>query len=328
MRKLLIIQILLTFCILLTQMAQARMVHDFDCVFCHQDYTSEQVPYMTFNVCLDCHYPGNEGKTYQRSDGTDSNPITATFAAGDGSDAMGSNDAADAETSHYFAGSSDNQPAAGATPPTNFRFNLGWANGQVTCSRCHNPHGDTSNPKLLKLGVNKTDASCLDCHATWNQTGNHGLGSHPMHADYPTLAAANPDKFKALPDNFGTEGTIALIDDVKVSCSSCHGVHWVDSDAATADGKTDANNLSAGDGKLLKFDGEGRENAGQSLCMTCHDYLQHGRSSGVGCMTCHDGHAYDADDNPNYFILKKQVALDPVPKTGSAGTVAIDYTSY
>lgn len=309
---------------------QARMVHDFDCTFCHLDYSSEQVPYMTFNICLDCHYPGNEGTTYQRSDGSDSNPITATFTAGDGSDAMGSNSAPGAETSHYFAGTSDNQPAAGATPPTNFRFNLGWANGQITCSRCHNPHGDTNNPKLLKLGADSTDAMCLDCHTTWDQTNNHGLGSHPMHDDYPTLAAANPDKFKAAPDNFGTEGTIALIDDTKVSCSSCHGVHWVDSDDATADGKAqaEAGNLSSGDGKLLKFDGAGRENPAQSLCKTCHTYDQHGGDTSQGCMVCHGGHEYDAGGNPNYFMLKKQVALDPIPKTGAAGTVDLEYTSY
>ena len=74
--------------ILATGVAHARMVHDFDSTFCHLNYTSSEVPYMTYNVCLDCHYPGNEGTTYQRSDGTDSNPTTATFAAGDGSDAV------------------------------------------------------------------------------------------------------------------------------------------------------------------------------------------------------------------------------------------------
>ncbi len=328
MRKSLItLVVLLICCVLLPQNLPARMVHDFDCTFCHLDYTSEQVPYMTYNVCLDCHYPGNEGTTYQRSDGSTSNPITATFAAGDGSDAMGSNTtAADAETSHFFAGSSDNQPAAGATPPSNFRFNLGWANGQVTCSRCHNPHGDTSNPKLLKLGAGKTEAMCLDCHDSWNQIGNHGLGSHPMHADYPALAAANPDKFKATPDNAGTNGNVALVDEVKVSCSSCHGVHWTDSSADTLDSK-DAT-LDQGDGKLLRFDGETGADPDRSICLTCHVYLQHGRSSGLGCQVCHAGHEYDAGGNPNYFILKKQVDLDPVPKTGAAGTVDIDYTSY
>ena len=321
--------LLLTFCVLFApQPVQSRMVHDFDCTECHYEYSSEEQPLMTFNVCLVCHAPGKEAATYTRPDGTESGSTAATFVAGDGSNAMDSNSAPGDETSHYFAGSSDNQPAAGATPPSNFRFNLGWANGQVTCSRCHNPHGDTNNPKLLKLGADSTEAMCLDCHKTWNQTGNHGRGSHPMHYNYPALAAANPDKFKATPDNFGTEGTIALVDDVKISCSSCHGVHWVDSDATTADGKTNANDLSAGDGKLLKFDGAERENAEQSLCTACHSYIQHGRSSGQGCMVCHGGHEYDDGGNPNYFVLKKQVDLNLVPKTEAAGSVDIDYTTY
>ena len=311
---------------LVSGVVHARMVHDFDCTFCHLNYTSAEVPYMTYNVCLDCHFPGNEGTTYQLSDGSDSNPITATFTAGDGSDAMGSNAAADAETSHFFAGSSDNQPAAGATPPTNFRFNLGWANGQVTCSRCHNPHGDTNNPKLLKLGVDSTEAMCLDCHSSWDQTGNHGLGSHPLHDNYPALSAANPDKFRAAPDNFGTNGSIGLVDSTKASCSSCHGVHFVDSDASTSDGV--GASLSTGDGKLLKFDGSSRENPDQSICQTCHVYDQHGLDSGLGCMACHGGHEYDAGGDPNYYMLKKQATLALVPKTGLAGTVNLVYTTY
>lgn len=327
----LIFGIMLIMLFTMTSHSHARMVHDFDCAFCHEAFTSEDVPYMTYNVCLDCHYPGEEGTTYLISDGSTSNPITATFAAGDGSNAMGSNAAPGAQTSHFFAGSTDGQPAAGATPPSDWRFNIGWAKGLVTCSRCHNPHGDTSNPKLLKLRAGKTDAMCLACHKDWNQQGNHGRGTHPMHADYPALATAKPEKFKAVPDNFGTSGDISLVDDVKVSCTSCHGVHWVDSDASTPDGKIHASaaELNPGDGKLLKFDGPAREKPDQSLCQTCHTYDQHGRESGLGCMVCHGGHAYDPDGVPNYYILKKQVSLDAVPKTsGEAGTVNLDYTDF
>lgn len=324
-RSLVIISVFLG-CLLAVETTQARMVHDFDCTFCHFEYSPEEQPFMTFNVCLTCHKPGNEGTTYQLSDGSDSNPITASFVAGDGSNALDSNAAAGDETSHFFAGSSDTAPAAGATPPNNFRFNLGWANGQVTCSRCHNPHGDTNNPKLLKLGAGSTEAMCLDCHSSWDQTGNHGLGSHPLHDNYPALSAANPDKFRAIPDNFGTNGNIGLVDSTKASCSSCHGIHFVDSDASTSDGV--GASLNAGDGKLLKFDGASRENPDQSICQTCHLYEQHGADSGLGCMDCHGGHEYDAGGDPNYYMLKKQANLDLIPKTGLAGTVNLDYTTY
>ncbi len=324
-RHLTIVGMFLCF-ILIPAIAQARMVHDFDCTLCHLEYSDEEKPYMTYNVCLDCHYPGNEGTTYQRSDGSDSNPITATFAAGDGSNALGSNDAPDAETSHFFAGASDTAPEAGATPPSNFRFNLGWANGQVTCSRCHNPHGDTSNPKLLKLGADSADTMCLDCHSSWDQASNHGRTTHPLVDDYPTFAAANADSYRDIPDNFETTGGISLVNSVKVSCSSCHKAHFADSDASTSD--VPAASLSDGDGKLLKSNGPGRENPDQSLCHACHIYNQHGADSALGCKACHGGHEYDAGGNPNYFMLKKQVALDFVPKTGLAGTVNLDYTAY
>ncbi len=305
--------------------AYARMVHDFDCTFCHLEYSDEEKPYMTYNVCLDCHYPGNEGTTYQRSDGSDSNPITATFSAGDGSNNLGSNTAPGDQTSHFFAGASDTAPSAGASPPNNFRFNLGWANGQVTCSRCHNPHGDTNNPKLLKLGADTADAMCLDCHADWNQRNNHARGSHPLADDYPGLAAANSGRYKATPDNFGTQGNISLLDDTKVSCTSCHTVHFADSNAATPDTKNAT--LTAGDGKLLKADGPGREAPDQSLCQSCHTYDQHGPTSGLGCMFCHGGHEYDPAGQPNYYLLKKQVTL-VTPKSGVEETVNLNYTSY
>ncbi len=324
--KRLIFGITLVMALALTSLSHARMVHDFDCSFCHEAFTSENIPYMTYSVCLNCHSPGKEGTTFPISDGSPSNPITATFAAGDGSNARGSNGTPGAQTSHFFAGSADVQPAAGALAPANWRFNVGWARGLVTCSRCHNPHGDTSNPKLLKLGAGKADAMCLDCHRPWNQKNNHGKGTHPLVDDYPSLAAANPDKLKSTPDNSGTNGSVALVDETKVSCTSCHSVHFADSSAATADDK--GATLVQGDGKLLRHDGAAGTDANSNLCMTCHTYAQHGGASGLGCMVCHGGHEHDAGGNANYYILKKQVALDPVPKTGAGGTVDLDYTDY
>ncbi len=303
---------------------EARMVHDFDCTFCHYEYSSEEQPFMTFNVCLTCHATGKMGATYKRSDGSDSNPITTAFAISDGSNAMGSHetppvDAPGSQSSHFFAGSSDTEPAAGATPPANFRFNLGWANGQITCSRCHNPHGDTNNPKLLKLGAGKADEMCLDCHSNWVQTGNHGRSTHPLVENYATTAAAAPDKYIAslqLED----QSEIQLIED-GVSCSSCHGVHFSDSDAATADGAANQASLHNGDGKLLRGNGPGRSNT-SSLCQTCHTYKPHGSSEteDVGCLVCHSGHSYDPTA-PNYFVLRRATT------TTTHGAVAnLDYS--
>ncbi len=309
---------------LFTSIAHTRMVHDFDCVLCHFEYTPEEQPFMTFNVCLTCHAPGNVGTTYPKTDGTPTNPITATFVITDASDALGTNPAAIAETSHAFAGISDSLPVAGATPPSNFRFNLGWANGQITCSRCHNPHGDTNNPKLLKLGAGSTDAMCLDCHNDWNQTNNNGKGSHPLHADYQNVAETNWQKFKREPNNFNTQGGISLIEETKVSCTSCHGVHFADSHASTSDDKNAT--LADGDGRLLKFDGPDNEDPQQSICQTCHEYSAHGATDNApGCMVCHSSHQVDGGSN-NYYLLNDQITT-VLPKTGSEQTIALSYTS-
>ncbi len=312
---------------LMPALLNAAMVHDFDCVLCHLEYSDEEKPYMTYNVCLDCHYPGNEGTTYTKTDGAETNPITATFAAGDGSDLIGSNAAPGNQSSHFFAGASDSAPSVVAEPPSNFRFNLGWANGQVTCSRCHNPHGDTNNPKLLKLGDGTADTMCLDCHNDWNQSANHGKGSHPLHADYKSLVLSNLDSYNYPPNNFDTQGGIDLAEDTKVSCTSCHGVHFADSHASTADDKSAT--LTNGDGRLLKFDGPGSENPQKSLCQSCHNYYKHGATADttLGCMECHLGHDQASGLNANYMLLRKQVTAT-LPKTGSEATVNIAYLTY
>jgi hypothetical protein len=136
------------------------------------------------------------------------------------------------------------------------------------------------------------------------------------------------DKFRAAPDNFGTNGGISLVDGTKVSCTSCHGVHFVDSDASTTDGP--AASLLDADGKLLKFDGPDNEDPTQSLCQTCHLSNKHGSDGAgnpIGCMVCHGGHEYDPGGAPNYFMLKKQVTL-VTPKSGIEETVSLDYTTY
>ena len=304
--------------VLAPALPQAAMVHDFDCVLCHSAYTPEEQPYMTYNVCLTCHAPGNLGATYTRSDGTKTNPITATFVSGDGSDLIGSNDTPGSQSSHFFAGSSDTALSVAAKPPSNFRFNLGWANGQITCSRCHNPHGDTNNPKLLKLGAGSTDAMCLECHNEWDQKDNHGYISHPVGDDFLATGNANPGEYFSKPQNTGNGG-ISLVEGA-VTCTSCHGVHFTDSDAATVDGPGQV--LSNSDGKLLKTDGP---DSGElsAICQSCHDYALHGRASSeeVGCMTCHDSHFYAGDD-PNYYLLRKEVT------TATYGAVSgLDYSS-
>lgn len=314
----------------------ARAVHDFDCKECHlSGYTINQVG--GSNVCLRCHNtPAPLAVPMIR---TSNLPVASenTFVTGDASNQYGNNPAPAAETSHNWAATSTNA-AAGAAEPLRtlhpgFYSRYGTTVGKVACSRCHNPHGESVvNPKLLplKAGVPMTpNDMCLACHKTFADTGtaNHGLLSHPVGMNYAASAAANPGMYKTIIDN-GTAGAVALMADGTVSCTTCHGVHAVDSDASTVDGFAAA--LATGDGLLLKHNGPGKEDPAtdSGICQSCHEYKGHGMSgvNQMGCMVCHGGHENDAVD-PNYYMLKKQVALAYVPKLSGPGTVTLRYTT-
>ncbi|MEJ2202160.1 MAG: hypothetical protein P8X63_14260, partial [Desulfuromonadaceae bacterium] len=104
-----VVVLILALGVLSFRSAEARRVHGFDCSLCHQGVSSDPVPYMTYNLCLSCHAPGN-ANTYELTDGGTSNPVTGTFASGDASDAMGSYPdgvTPGDQTSHFWAGSDD-----------------------------------------------------------------------------------------------------------------------------------------------------------------------------------------------------------------------------
>ncbi|MCP4170987.1 MAG: hypothetical protein GY758_09475 [Fuerstiella sp.] len=334
----LLLILLLAFAYIPATSVQAAKVHDFACNNCHVPLSAQQAGLKVDTVCLLCHSAGNNIPIQRESNPLETtNPPSGLFEPGDASNLMGSypgGTTPDAQTSHMWNAPEDN-PTAGAKNPQHYRFIVypGTVSyGKVTCSRCHDVHGQQeTNPQLLKLGEGQADAMCLDCHRNWNQPNNRGKETHPIVADYAAVVAANPTKFRAAPDNFGSDGNITLVDGNSVSCTSCHGVHWTDSDATTADGKTEVASLHDGDGRILKFDGPDREDSTQSICQTCHTYPKHGGSPSIGCMVCHGSHEYDPLGNPNFFMLRKQVTLDrPLLDESQPAeqiTVNLDYTA-
>ncbi|RMF44865.1 MAG: CxxxxCH/CxxCH domain-containing protein, partial [Deltaproteobacteria bacterium] len=306
---------------------QARAVHYFPCDDCHR--AGADPLSVTTNLCLDCHNTTSGSKMLN-----DSTMASATgrFQPGDASNAFGNNPAPGLQTSHNWA-APDTNPAAGAGAPSERYFygRQGFSTGMVACSRCHDPHGDNvQNPQLLKLPPSRgytAEDMCLDCHSSWN-ISNHGQESHPLNVDLATAAGNEPTKYNATPDNSGGNGNVTLVNG-KVSCSSCHGVHWVDSDASTPDVQ---GSVGAGDGKLLKHDGAANETMSSSICTTCHKYSGHApNSQQLGCLVCHSGHNYDPNGNPNIFLLRKQVTVDTtaIKAGGSANdVVTLDYTTY
>ncbi|MDT8441870.1 MAG: CxxxxCH/CxxCH domain-containing protein [Desulfuromonadales bacterium] len=109
----------------------------------------------------------------------------------------------------------------------------------------------------------------------------------------------------------------ALLTDGGVGCVSCHGAHYTDSDASTADGP---GTFNTGDDLLLRGDGPLRSGATRNdtaqlrsnLCQDCHTMELHGQTSQMlGCLDCHGGHAYNGGV-PNAYILRAQ-SLENLP---------------
>jgi len=322
-------------------------MHHFDCQECHTATFSPGS--LTNNICLKCHNrtlpqvwtfndPARQGTSPQNS-----------FMVEDASDALGSatqkSVSATNQTSHFWGGSVVKPEAGAQTPSSLFSEVMGGAlntsRGLVTCSQCHDPHAfkDTGNAKLLlntSAATPTVDGLCLDCHRSWNLSNTQGLTTHPMNVDLATAPGNVPDanndptdKYYDTPDNSAvTNGTVALVNG-KVSCSTCHGVHGVDSDGNTPDS---IGTMNTGDGLLLKHNGPGKETPDTSICQSCHKYKGHGNAltgNPIACLTCHGGHEYDAAGAPNYYMLKKQITLDTTAiRTPGAvsDTVFLNYT--
>jgi predicted CxxxxCH...CXXCH cytochrome family protein len=304
-------------------------VHNFDCKICHKlgiSYTD--LGNATSNVCLQCHK--ENPPSVLMLDGRLATPA-ALFSPVDASNAMGSypdgmseGEGSGTQSSHMWSGRDVNS-AAGAQPPLNRYFygRYGISTGKLTCQRCHDPHSrDPENTKILRLGSGSKEQMCLDCHRSWNLDSSHrGRLSHPLVADYAAVASAQPEKYRTPAEVAAAAGEIELVDGA-VSCSSCHGVHFADSDAATVDGP--GRELSAGDGCILRSSGPQAADT-SVLCTACHSYGAHGNPADggetVGCLACHSGHSYTNSGDPNYFVLRKEVT------TATFGTIAgLDYS--
>ncbi|MDT8441992.1 MAG: CxxxxCH/CxxCH domain-containing protein [Desulfuromonadales bacterium] len=157
--------------------------------------------------------------------------------------------------------------------------------------------------------------------------GTGAVLTHPL-LDATQLAAVEADPGKAN-DYQNMTGTLvnydatnryvngALLTDGGVGCVSCHGAHYTDSNASTADGP---GTFNAGDGLLLRGDGPLRSGATRNdtaqirsnLCQSCHAIELHGQTTAMlGCLDCHGGHAYNGG-SPNAYILRSQ-SSEPLP---------------
>lgn len=145
-------------------------------------------------------------------------------------------------TMHAFDVPADNALRGAALPTSQVLLDHLTADERITCATCHDPHSNSISP-FLRLD-NSADALCLDCHAVRNNssvrtwTGNEL--SHPVGIALPNTATfhnppldmdGNPQ-----PSDGNTTNDFILQGGTDVSCTSCHGVHYTDSDGATVDG--------------------------------------------------------------------------------------------
>ena len=317
MNRLFVGGLLVAACLLAAVQSWAIYLHNFSCNNCHAAGVSLYATGNS-NLCVQCHRSGTVGIT--TNDGR-TGPATM-FSENDLSNAMGTHTSIDPseQTSHSWVAMRDVVPAAGATRATTALYysRYGASNGKLTCTKCHNPHANysgTSNPgdnTALRMD-NSTDGVCLDCHRDWNKAPADALETHPVGV---ALAGTSVKGSISNPE-------VQLVGGA-VSCSSCHNVHWTDSNGATTDGR--GGNHATGDGKLLVTDGRGM--SANTLCQACHTYQAHGGGQ-IGCLDCHSGHSYN-NGSPNYYVLRSEISNVWNAKGGSlnqADVGGLNYTS-
>lgn len=285
----------------------------FKCSTCHN--ASSSIGAASFNnTCTSCHRVGGvapSGGTFV--------PVKNVFSPGDFANPFGTYTGAipgkSYQTSHKWTGS-DVVPQAAALPPTDpYNTTAGSLDtskgmnktsllGSVTCARCHNIHGDSAltsaNPPYLR-SINDKDQMCRDCHRDRDKTSPM-YGSHAINVSYTSAKVkSNPTKYLATPMTNGSNPTaqVKLINGALL-CSTCHGVHFSDSNSRTFDNRSSArmNNLSTSTGYLLRVDARGTMAADgttftPNICTNCHIGLNHStvnKKGNVQCDDCHSGH--------------------------------------
>ncbi|MFC1779489.1 cytochrome c3 family protein, partial [Thermodesulfobacteriota bacterium] len=323
--------------------------HFFDCTECHMPNVTPNELGAT-NVCTRCHTVSmtpntvlNSGSRYN-SVGQHTLQSTKLFDDGDASDTFEHNPEPGAETSHHWAATTFNADA-GSTEPNralypNMYSQYNISTGKVTCSRCHDPHGDfETNPKLLRLSSDNLNPMtenelCVACHSPFSggvaHRDNHGLGTHPIvsAAEIATFVSSDTRYDMGSMNNYNAATPYtnsAVLVDGGVSCMSCHGPHFTDSKSSTSDGP----GASGGDGVLLRSDGPTSGEGGvrnetaqlrSNLCQDCHVYQLHGTNAAqTGCMDCHGGHSYNGG-TPSEYVLS-DVSPGTVPLRLNGATI-------
>lgn len=253
------------------------------------------------NLCFNCHKPELMQKSFTSQDLA--NPF--------GSTNLGASASVQKQTSHNWAAPYTN-PAAGAVL-TNLsaaiRPSYATAAGVISCASCHQQHGLQGN-NLLK--VTAVDKLCFDCHRSRNLKDVQ-KGTHPVNFDYATSkVATNPADYQPQPVNANPANPTSAMKlvDGKVLCSTCHGVHFTDSNARTFDNASSSRygNLSSSQGYLLRTDLRGGQANDINICTNCHagKKAHNNKGQNIQCADCHGAHVDPGDGSaPNVWLVRR-----------------------
>jgi predicted CXXCH cytochrome family protein len=199
-----------------------------DAIYCEQCHISHKslgdiLINATDSLCLSCHTPGGwAGMTKILSSADKAQPGTSG-------------------TSHAWDVPAVNSDRGAALPASQTLLDHLTADNRVTCATCHDPHSNTNSP-FLRLD-NSANALCLDCHAARDvssvRTYTGSELSHPIGVALPATSDYHDPPLdtdgSAQPSDGNTTNDFNLLSGTTIGCTSCHGVHYTDSDSGTQD---------------------------------------------------------------------------------------------
>lgn len=340
----------------------------FSCV-CHNPHKSLGKSAFYANLCISCHVPGMPDRA--RIDRalsavppkTPEYTYVRPFSYGDQANPYANDEGLNkspnkTQTSHKWQGS-DTVPEAGALPPLSKAMNPIYPNipranpaipdpaekpmliGTLTCYRCHDlsvPRSSATNSAPFLRGLIDEDQMCVDCHRPRN-SATHLSGTHPVNVRYSSVVAAKPDQYYATPVNSNPANPTSQLNTKKgkVVCSTCHGIHYTDSNSFTYDKYSSAvtRQFSTSKGLLLRTDNKRGSHTERNICTNCHrsnDFPEENplaqvknhngtKNQNIQCTDCHGGHVefagYStaaggiplAEKTPNVYLINRYMNI-------------------
>jgi predicted CXXCH cytochrome family protein len=175
-------------------------------------------------LCLSCHTPGGWVSMNKE--------LSSSQKASPG--VSGSSHSWDVDAINSTYGATLPQQAA--------LFDHLTADSSITCATCHDPHSNTNSP-FLRLD-NSADALCLDCHRDRDMSSVKTYSgndlSHPVGIALPATATFHNPPLDVdgspQPSDGNTTNDYQLGAGDIIQCTTCHGVHYTDSNSGSVDG--------------------------------------------------------------------------------------------